>query len=201
MNRNAITNPDTRILKTEYRNYDLLARFWNGEYRGRIWKNSRRVADYNGDNLDLILESLIDIVDRQIDEKSLSWVGALPGAADYWDAWLSIMHKLTESEKRLLAITTNADFYASTLEALQMQTKYISFASITKAFEKIAMRLCDELAFYPKENIDSEYLLVLLEAESVPLINKADHVIKLKQIAANTFVDVLEQYNDMASTG
>lgn len=55
---------DTRILKTRYRNYDLLARFWNGEYRGRAWLRKKKIADYDGDNLDLILENLMSIVDQ-----------------------------------------------------------------------------------------------------------------------------------------
>ena len=36
---------DKRILKDDYCNYDLIARCWNDEYRGRVWKNKQRVAD------------------------------------------------------------------------------------------------------------------------------------------------------------
>ena len=54
---------DKRILKDDYCNYDLIARYWDDAYRGRAWKNKQRVADCEGTDLDEILQELRSIVD------------------------------------------------------------------------------------------------------------------------------------------
>lgn len=66
-----LVEADKRVLKEDYCNYDLIARFWNDEYRGRVWKNKERVADYEGADLEEIMDALRAIVD-EIQQESAS---------------------------------------------------------------------------------------------------------------------------------
>ena len=65
----SLVESDKRVLKEDYCNYDLIARFWNDEYRGRVWKNKERVADYEGTDLEEIIGALRVIVDEIQQEK------------------------------------------------------------------------------------------------------------------------------------
>lgn len=82
---------DNRIIKTKYKNYDLLARFWNGSYRGRVWKNKTKVADYAGESIDLILESLVRIVDQHRQKQFENRTSEVLVMQDYINSWLEIL--------------------------------------------------------------------------------------------------------------
>ena len=55
---------DHRVLREDYRNYDLIARYWKDEYRRRIWKNKKVIADCeDGAHLDVIQPHFRPVVD------------------------------------------------------------------------------------------------------------------------------------------
>ena len=65
----SVTEIDRRVLKEEYRNYDLVARHWKGEYRGRIWKKKESFEEFYGQTLEEIIQHMRDTVDKHIDQK------------------------------------------------------------------------------------------------------------------------------------
>jgi len=110
---------DTRIIKTQYKNYDLLARYWNGRYRGRIWKNKVKMADYTGESIDLILESLVQIVnqlrERQYNERDDETITM----NDYVAAWHTIIPRMDRG--LLAALTTMARYKTNSASINRLQ--------------------------------------------------------------------------------
>jgi hypothetical protein len=60
---------DQRVIREDYRNYDLIARYWDGCYRGRLFKLKERIADIEGEDLDAIVQELRKTVDQLVHER------------------------------------------------------------------------------------------------------------------------------------
>jgi hypothetical protein len=99
-----LVESDKRVLKEDYCNYDLIARFWNDEYRGRAWKNKERIADYEGTDLEEIIDALRAIVDDIQQEKRRQRGKKKPAAREIADAIIGIEPKLSRTQKMMLAI-------------------------------------------------------------------------------------------------
>jgi hypothetical protein len=99
---------DTRVLKEDYCNYDLVARCWNDEYRGRVWKNKDRIADFEGTDLDDIMSELRAIVDGMQQEKRRERGKRKPSTAELAAALDGIEPKLSRQQRAMLSVHAKA---------------------------------------------------------------------------------------------
>lgn len=154
---------DARIIKTEYRNYDLIARFWNGQYRGRIWKNKLKIADYVGDNLDLILENLTSIVDEVVKQNAEESRFNTP-YANYLTAWTAIWQKLTAQQLALMHQLSQPQSRSMKLDELLETGNFSSRRECIQSMESLAQRYATEIYVDFDDTLSSLFTNADLEA-------------------------------------
>ena len=140
---------DNRVLKEDYRNYDLIARYWNEEYRGRIWKNKERIADYGGTDLDEIMARLKVVVDQIQAEKRKNRGKRKPSATEIAEGLRGIEPKLSPSQKMMLSLQQRAPGHIISVKSLNRLGDYGCPQKAFDAYLQIATRLSDELAYTP----------------------------------------------------
>lgn len=140
---------DTRVLKEDYYNYDLIARSWNDEYRGRVWKNKERIADFEGTDLDEIMLELRAIVDELQSEKRRKRGKRKPTPAEIAAAIASVEPKLSRPQKMMLAIHGKAPGQRVMARAMTRVGDYASAELAFADYLQVARRLSDELAYAP----------------------------------------------------
>ncbi len=158
---------DRRIIKEDYRNYDLVTRFWHGSYRGKIWKHNANVGEIEGDNLDAILQHLRNMVDELIDDKLSSSPAKQPTKEELKNAFLAVQHKLDTQAKLTLIIHANELDATISIQSLRSLTGFDSTTDVLLCYAGVARRLCDELGFRPMNTgHQSSALSVLLDDNS-----------------------------------
>jgi hypothetical protein len=158
---------DKRIIKEDYRNYDLVTRFWHGSYRGKIWKHNANVGEIEGDNLDAILQHLRSMVDELIDDKLLSSPAKQPTKEELKNAFQAVEHKLDTQARRTLLIHANESEATISIQSLRSFAGFDSTTDVLLCYAGIARRLCDELGFRPTNaGHQSTALSVLLDDNS-----------------------------------
>jgi len=146
---NSLVESDKRVLKEDYCNYDLIARCWNDEYRGRVWKNKERIADFEGTDLDEIMRELHAIVDALQHEKRQKRGRKKPTAREIADAIVGFEPKLSRAQKMMLAIHGKAPGQRLMAKALSRLGDYATPEVAFADYAQIARRLADELAYHP----------------------------------------------------
>lgn len=149
MSLNSTGETDKRVLKEDYCNYDLIARCWNDEYRGRVWKNKERVADFDGTDLDDIMRELRSIVDEIQHRKRQRRGRRKPSAREIADAIVGIEPKLSRAQKMMLAIHGKAPGHRVMVKGIGRVGEYATPELAFADYAQIARRLCDELAYNP----------------------------------------------------
>src|SRR5690606_28506279 len=96
---------DKRIVKEEYRNYDLVARYWEYCYLGKIWKNRKAVEEVDADGdegIDELIVKMKQRVDQFIAEKQKARDNHPPTQADLVAAFKEISEKMSILERLVL---------------------------------------------------------------------------------------------------
>lgn len=185
---------DARILKEDYRNYDLVARYWKGAYRGKIWQRKKAVASIQGGNLDTVYQQLRDKVDSFVDSKRSSRGTTEPTAREIADAFTVIESKLTPSQMDMLAAHCSAADHCLSLIELQKAGKYPSSTQAMLAYADIGNRLMDELGYVPQTGTHQDpSIFILIEAtiqDSETLIDRW----KLRHPVAEAVENLLESH-------
>jgi hypothetical protein len=140
---------DTRVLKEDYCNYDLVARCWNDEYRGRVWKNKERIADFEGTDLDEIMLELRAIVDAIQHEKRRERGKRKISAAELTDALAGIEPKLSRTQRAMLSVHARAPLQRVMMKAMLRLGDYATAELAFDEYVQVARRLSDELAYAP----------------------------------------------------
>lgn len=148
---------DKRILKADYCNHDLIARYWDDEYRGRVWKNKQRVADCEGSDLDEIMSELHGIVDEIQAEKRRLRGRRKPSPREIADAILAIEFKLSRPQKMMFIIHGKSPGHRISVRALARVGDYVSSEAAFVDYAEIAQRVCDELAYQPGQRRKDHY--------------------------------------------
>ncbi len=140
---------DKRIIKEDYRNFDLITRFWHGTYRGKIWKHNKSVGEIEGDSLEIILQNLRDQVDKIIDERLENRKAKKPTQGEIVDAFKAVENKIPEIQKDVLLKHANAADSCLTINQIQKMADFDSTTEALLAYACIAKRLCDEIGYWP----------------------------------------------------
>lgn len=140
---------DTRVLKEDYCNYDLIARCWNDEYRGRVWKNKERISDIEGTDLDEIMVELRAIVDEIQHDKRRERGKRKPTAAEIAEALAGIEPKLSRPQRAMLSVHARAPGQRVMMRALTRLGDYASAELAFAEYVQVARRLSDEVAYSP----------------------------------------------------
>jgi hypothetical protein len=149
MSQASLISIDSRVLKEDYRNYDLIARYWNDEYRGRIWKNKQRVADCEGADLDEIMAELKAMVDQLQADKRRQRGRRKLGAGDLAEALRGIEPKLSRAQKMMLSLQSRATNHSISVKSLMRLGEYGTEGPAFEDYLAIGRRLADELAYNP----------------------------------------------------
>jgi hypothetical protein len=170
MSQLSFAETDKRVLKEDYCNFDLIARCWNDEYRGRAWKNKQRIADFEGTDLDEIMSELRAIVDRIQNEKRRKRGKKKPGPQEIADAIAAIEPKLSRAQKMMLAIHSKALNQRVTVKAIGRVGDYASPEGAFADYASVARRVCDELAYTPGSRRKDVYPgVALFFIEEIPV--------------------------------
>ncbi len=177
---------DTRVLKEDYCNHDLIARCWNDEYRGRAWKNKDRIADIEGTDLDEIMAELRAIVDGIQHAKRKERGKRKLGATEMTDALAGIEPKLTRLQKAMLLVHARAPAQRVMMRAIMRLGDHASADLAFAEYAQIARRLSDELAYLPaSKRKDACPASALLFTEEVVMDSvSAETVLTLRQEVA-----------------
>ena len=177
-----LVESDKRVLKEDYCNYDLIARFWNDEYRGRVWKNKERVADYEGTDLEEIMDALRAIVDGLQQEKRRQRGKKKPAAREIADAIIGVEPKLSRAQKMMLAIHAKSAAQRLNVRAISRVGDYASAEGAFAEYAEVARRVCDELAYHPGSRKKDHYpgAALFFEEEIIVGSVNADTVLTLR---------------------
>ena len=132
---------DNRILKEDYFNYDLIARYWNDEYQGRIWKNKEKIAACDGDDLDEIMTKMKAMVDDLQAEKRNSRAKRKLVAKDYANGLRGVEPKLSRTQKLMLSLQMRAPGHLISVKSLVRLGDYGTAQKGFDAYLDIANRL------------------------------------------------------------
>ena len=177
-----LVESDKRVLKEDYCNYDLIARFWNDEYRGRVWKTKERVADYEGTDLEEIMDALRAIVDGLQQEKRRQRGKKKPAAREIADAIIGVEPKLSRAQKMMLAIHAKSAAQRLNVRAISRVGDYASAEGAFAEYAEVARRVCDELAYNPGSRKKDHYpgAALFFEEEIIVGSVNADTVLTLR---------------------
>lgn len=177
-----LVESDKRVLKEDYCNYDLIARFWNDEYRGRVWKNKERVADYEGTDLEEIMDALRAIVDGLQQEKRRQRGKKKPAAREIADAIIGVEPKLSRAQKMMLAIHAKSPAQRLNVRAISRVGDYASAEGAFAEYAEVARRVCEELAYNPGSRKKDHYpgAALFFEEEIIVGSVNADTVLTLR---------------------
>ncbi len=182
--------PDSRILKIEYRNYDLIARFWKDEYRGRIWKNNEKIADYAGNDLDSIVENLKKIVDKKILEKARQQGDKPYSENEFTAAFKAIYPKIKDGQKAMLSAHSHAPFVTLSLEKLRLAGDYSTLELVLEGYKAVSIHLMDELASMEERTEEKVLGFILNMVPELNSYNKNTNF-SLKDSVASAYKKVL----------
>jgi hypothetical protein len=182
MSLKSFAEMDERVLKEDYCNFDLIARCWNDEYRGRVWKNKQRIADCEGADLDEIMRELRAVVDEIQHEKRQGRGRRKPAAKEIADAIAGFEPKLTRAQKMMLAIHAKAPGQRIMVRAISRVGDYASPELALEDYVQVGRRLADELAYHPGSRRKDAYpgTALLFNEELVIGAVNADTVLTLR---------------------
>lgn len=182
MSLRSFVEMDDRVLKEDYCNYDLIARCWNEEYRGRVWKNKQRVADCEGADLDEIMRELRAVVDAIQHDKRQERGRRKPTPKEIADAIASFEPKLSRPQKMMLAIHAKAPGQRLMVRAIARVGDYSSPDAALADYVDVGRRLADELAYHPGSRRKDAYpgTALLFTEELVAGDANADSVLTLR---------------------
>ncbi|MDT8399641.1 MAG: hypothetical protein RQ899_13610 [Pseudomonadales bacterium] len=172
MIQSLLSNPeekiDTRIVKEDYRNYDLVARYWEYGYRGKIWKNRKSVEDIDAvdnEGIDELLQKLRTRVDELIEAKRKARRNKAPTQVEFNTSLKSLETKISLSERQVLKAHAAAVGAAMTLDKAQRLGDFFSPSAALLMYSGLARRLCEELAYTPSAARGLDATLSILLAE------------------------------------
>ena len=136
-----------------YRNYVLLSAFNKGKFRGRIWKNKKKIHDIEGLSVDAVFSTLKDMVDDIIDKKVRERGGACPKAKEYIAAFKAIMGVIHVGQFAMLKAHYNAPDRSMTATQLAHAANYAGYESANLQYGMLGDKLNAELNMeLPKTN-------------------------------------------------
>ena len=144
---------DRRILREEYRGYDLVARFWEYGNLGKIWKHRRPVEEIDadeGEGLDELMREMRALVDSLIADKSRSRKNRPPSQAELIDALKLVADKFTPLEKLLLKTHADMEGGVIPMSMLQRLLNLSSPDSVYELYARIGSKINDEVGYLPK---------------------------------------------------
>lgn len=142
--------PDTRIIKQRYRNFILLARFWKGEYRGRLWGHKTLLIDEVGQDLETLVTSLKQQADDLIAARYRARSEAPPSDEEYSQALESVRQQLTEQQLAMLRAHANSPARQANLANLQVAAGYAAATDAMLGYAEASRLLADELGYEPQ---------------------------------------------------
>lgn len=161
---------DKRIIREEYRNHDLVARYWEYGYLGKIWKNRKAVEEIDADSeegLDELVERMKAHVDELIAQKSRARRNRAPSRSEIQEAFHAIESRFTPLEKLLLRhCAENEGDAGVSIRHLQRLLNFSSPDSIHELLGRIGNKLNDELGYEPKATRDRPASVRVLLAPS-----------------------------------
>ena len=149
---------DKRIIREEYRNHDLVARYWEYGYLGKIWKNRKAIEEIDAESdesLDDLVQRMKTHVDAIILEKSRARNNRSPSRSELEEAFHGIEPRFTALEKLLLKYCVeNSGEEGIAIKHLQRLLNLSSTDSINELLGRIGNKLNDELGYEPKATRD-----------------------------------------------
>jgi len=142
------TSTDSRVIREDYRNYDLIARFWDGCYRGRLFKLKERIADIEGEDLDAIVNELRSTVDALVHERQKARKKE-PTVGEWQAALAGLGAKIREEQRAMLLAHARADEGVASLAVLQRAGHYPTVPQALAQYAIVAQRLADEAGYLP----------------------------------------------------
>lgn len=161
-----VVDIDKRIIKQDYRNYDLVARFWQGGYRGKIWKNNKSVDQIDGSSIEEILQSMRSMVDKLVDEKLQIRQQTAPTAEEIEQALFAIEDKISWPQRTMLMRQAQTQDGSISVQDAQKTAGFSSTTEVLLSYAEIAKRLSDELGYWPQTAPGQDPALSILLAES-----------------------------------
>lgn len=139
---------DQRVIREDYRNYDLIARYWDGCYRGRLFKLKERVADIEGEDLDAIVQELRNTVDALVHDRQKQRKKE-PTVGEWQAALTALQPRLKEEQRAMLLTHARAEEGTATLGLLQRAGHYPTVPAAITHYAALALRLADEVGYNP----------------------------------------------------
>ena len=136
---------EKRILKENYRNYDIVARFWQGELRGVVWKNKKRIVDITDTSFDDIVQKLRNKVDILVADRVARRGNLEPTDDQIMDAIHEMFPSLTPIQRRFLRHHLNYPGYVAPAKLLMKRCGLTSFTELLLEYVQVNQKISDEI--------------------------------------------------------
>lgn len=156
---------DKRIVKEEYRNYDLVARYWEYCYLGKIWKNRKAVEEVDAigdEGIDDLVRKMKQRVDAFIARKQKARDNQAPTYAELVEAFREISPKLSILERLVLKHHAECPNGVFDMEKILRLTGFSTVAAVLLTYSNVGQRLCNEIGYQPREGSDAYPALSVL---------------------------------------
>lgn len=143
---------DRRIVKIDYRNYDLVARYWEYSYFGKVWKNRKAIEEFDamdGEGIDALIIRMKQFVDEQIEILHNNRKGKKPAQSELDEALRALLRAGKVPELCKQALITHAQQADGVIDSstLQRLTGLSSTAAICTLYSNLAVKICDEIGY------------------------------------------------------
>jgi|ERR1039457_971605 hypothetical protein len=129
----------------EYRKHKLVARLYQGSFKGRVYDpTGKQLTEIKGSSLDEVMSSLRDFVDAAFISRAKGRTSP-PEAMEYVRAFQNIFEDLPDSYRGMLKAHYHATNRTMTATQLAEAGKYINWSSANLHYGLLGKRLYDEL--------------------------------------------------------
>lgn len=154
--------------REEYRRHVLVVAERNGRWVGRAWKQSKTVADSEGETAERVLESLRAAVDSRFDLVAISR-GRSPKAEEYIAALRAIQDKLSDGHLAMLKAHYHAPGRRMTATELALAAGYANYSAANLQYGLVGKAIYEEVPLeLPKRSDGSPIYTFTLATQGDP---------------------------------
>ncbi len=127
-------------IRENYRQHEILARFYKGNFHGRVWKGKEIIHETVGKNLVDTAEQLRQFVDNLIENHALK-AGTTPDEVRLLEGFRAIISQLHDGQIAMLKAHYHAKNQTLTAGELAASAGYSSYSSANVHYGKVGKAL------------------------------------------------------------
>jgi len=127
-------------IRENYRQHEILARFYKGDFHGRVWRGKELVYETVGETLEDTADKLKQFVDNQIEELALN-SGSTPDEVGLLEGLRIIISELSDGQRAMLKAHYYAENQTMTATQLAAAAGYANYNAVNLQYGNVGKAL------------------------------------------------------------